>query len=105
MKLKEFKEMNVTEEVNRTVCDALDNGDTIIVEHDTYRQHILREHPNVCRQTFRYTTEYRIHHDPCDCPPLPNGQPEAHKTDEGICCWIIQPIDTACMYCGEGITK
>lgn len=95
--------MNKTEAINLRVLEAIANGERTITEKDTYLQHLLREHPNVCRQTLRYTDTYVIHAEACGCPPEKAVEPV--RVAEGTCCGIIQPAESECWMCGEAVTK
>lgn len=95
--------MNKTLEMHERVMCAIANGERTIKESDTYLQHLLREHPNVCRQTLRYTDTYVIHAEPCGCEADKATAPV--KVPEGVCCFMTQPIDSDCFMCGELVTK
>jgi hypothetical protein len=91
--------------VDHTVRTALAMGERFIIESDTYRQHCLREHPNVCRQAERGTDRYPIHTEPCGCPPLPQAPSAVRVVATGTCCWTAQPIHSECAYCGEPVPE
>lgn len=94
----------ITDEIDELIRDAINNGQTTITETDTYRQHLLREHPNVCRQALRYTDIYEIHEEPCECGPSEHGGDANHRgVERGLCCWIEQPVGSHCMYCDETV--
>lgn len=91
--------INQTALINQRVLEAIANGERVIRERDTYRQHLLREHPNVCRQTERYTDQYVIHAEPCGCPPVDVA--EKRRIEEVMCCFTIQPVGSECWDCGQ----
>jgi hypothetical protein len=96
--------MSITEEVDKMVQHALQEGEKTLIETDTYRQHLLREHPNVCRQAFAHTDVYRLHEDPCNCPPSEQGEVK-RKVLEVTCCWLVQPIGSPCVLCGDEVAS
>lgn len=91
--------INQTALINQRVLEAIANGERVIRERDTYLQHLLREHPNVCRQTERYTDRYVIHAEPCGCPPV--EVTEKRRIEEVMCCFTIQPVGSECWDCGQ----
>jgi len=93
--------MNKTQLINQRVADAIANGERTIKESDTYLQHLLREHPNVCRQTLRYTDTYVLHADPCGCEA--NDATVPMRVEEATCCYTTQPVGSECYLCGEEI--
>ena len=91
------------EAIDKLVQEHLDIGQYVLFESDTYRQHLLREHPNVCRQTNRYSPQYKLHTEPCGCPPSevqPSTDPFLNVL-KGKCCWTVQPVGSACYMCDE----
>ena len=94
--------MNQTKEINNRVLEAIANGERVIRERNTYRQHLLREHPNVCRQTERYTDQYVIHAEPCGCPPVEATKKSA--VAEVMCCFTVQPVGSECWDCGQELS-
>ena len=89
----------VAADVDREVRQALAEGRYRLTERDTYRQHCLREHPNVCRQSERHTAVYVLHDEPCGCPP--DHAPKPDQAPQGVCCYIRQAAEAECMMCGE----
>lgn len=92
---------SIKEEIDNLVADHLERGEYyLFMEDDTYRQHCLREHPNVCRQTERHTAHYRLHPTPCDCPPISHSKPQsAVKTVYCEECFLTIPEGTSCPFC------
>jgi hypothetical protein len=93
------------EVIDELVKDHLSQGKHVIQEADTYRQHLLREHPLVCRQTLKHSPEYIIHSEPCGCPATERGIIEdfSSKIAKESCCWIVQPVGSSCVMCEEEI--
>jgi hypothetical protein len=94
---------NHTESINLRVCEAIANGERVIRERTQYLQHLLREHPNVCRQTLRNTDQYVVHAEPCGCPS--EDAVTSSKVAEGMCCYIVQPASAECGMCGSEVTE
>lgn len=90
-----------TEYINRRVQEAIANGEGVIRERDQYLQHLLREHPNICRQSLRNSDRYAVHAEPCGCPPEEATAPS--KASEGVCCYIVQPAGAECFMCGSEV--
>lgn len=95
----------IVADVDRMVRSALSRGDRFIIESDTYRQHCLREHPNVCRQAERGTDRYPIHAEPCGCPPIPASPKTTVIVATGTCCFTKQPVGSECGFCGEPVLE
>ena len=95
----------IVADVDRTVREALARGERFIIETLTYRQHCLREHPNVCRQAERGTDRYPIHKEPCGCPPLPHAPKDVLLVPKGTCCFVKQTVGAECGYCGEPVPE
>ncbi len=93
---------NQTTIIDQRVQEAIANGERVIRERDQYLQHLLREHPNVCRQSLRNTDRYAIHAEPCHCPPEEATAPS--KVAEGVCCYIVQPAGAECFMCGSPVS-
>ena len=94
---------NHTESINLRVCEAIANGEGVIRERDQYLQHLLREHPNVCRQSLRNSDRYAVHAEPCGCPS--EDVVTSSKVAEGMCCYIVQPAGAECGMCGSEVTE
>jgi hypothetical protein len=94
---------NKTEAIHLRVMSAIAQGERTITEKDEYLQHLLREHPNVCRQVYRYTTTYLLHEEPCGCTATKREAPQ--DISEGSCCFITQPAGSDCFMCGSEVEK
>jgi hypothetical protein len=92
---------NHTEDIHFRVLTAIANGEGVIRERDQYLQHLLREHPNVCRQSLRNSDRYAVHAEPCGCPPEAVTVPS--QVPEGTCCFIMQPVGAECFMCGREV--
>ena len=87
-----------TIEIDQLVADHIARGSSVIEVHfDTYAQHLLREHPNVCRQALAGQGRYAVHPVPCDCPPKPHTAPTVNRST--VCCGLAQRGE--CFICGS----